>query len=493
MVPFHLELKNECIMKNIFLLFLSLLILNSCTNKSEKVKKKLNERISRIENGLQSNLQIKYGDNRPIPTFNIEERMQELKIPGLSIAVLNNGVIEWAKGYGIADSLENRKVTTETLFQAGSISKPVAATGILQLVDKNLVDLDVNVNTYLSSWKLPDNEFTKKEKVTLRRILNHTAGTTIGGFLGYKRGEKIPSVPEILDGKGNTDSVRVYKEPGKSWRYSGGGYTIMQQMVSDIEQKQFPEIMQKNLLDPLGMKSSTFKNPLPEEYHSIAAAGYNFDGTQVEGKWWVYPEMAAAGLWTTPSELILWGKEIQQIFQTQKDGLLKAKTVNEMLTANDDDQGLGPYVLKHTFGHGGADEGFRADFTAWKETPNAVVIMVNSQNGNIIIKEILLSIAQEYNLQGIEPRTRVFKEQSKEQLRRFVGKYHFPENGDAKIVIKDNGLEFTGEIFSTPIFLLPETDSTFFNKNSGTRYTFKFEGDSITSVKFSRFEAKKIK
>lgn len=479
-------------MKTFFYLLINLLILTSCSGQSEKDKMLLDERISRIENGLQSNLQIKYGDNRPILTFNIEERMKELGISGVSIAVLNNGVIEWAKGYGIADSLENRKVTTETLFQAGSISKPVAATGILQLVDKNLVDLDVNVNTYLSSWKLPDNEFTKKEKVTLRRILNHTAGTTIGGFLGYKRGETIPSVPEILDGKGNTDSVRVYKEPGKSWRYSGGGYTIMQQMVSDIEQKQFPEIMQKNLLEPLGMKSSTFKNPLPEEYHSIAATGYNFDGTQVEGKWWTFPEMAAAGFWTTPSELLLWVKEIQQIFQTQKDGLLQAKTVNEMLTANEDDQGLGPYVVEYTFGHGGASEGFRADLTAWKETPNAVVIMVNSQRGNIIIKEILLSIAQEYNLPGYEPTIRVFKAKSQKELERFIGKYHFPENGDAKIVIKDNGLEFTGEIFSEPIFLLPETDSTFFNKNSGTRYTFQIDGDLITSVKFSRFEAKKI-
>lgn len=480
-------------MKNFFYLLINLLILTSCTSQSEKDKKLLDERISRIENGLQSNLQIQYADSLSIHYYNIEERMKELGIPGVSIAVMNNGNIEWAKGYGIADSLENRKVTTKTLFQAGSISKPVAATRALQLMEQGLIDLDSNVNTYLSSWKLPDNEFTEKEKVTTRRILNHTAGLTISGFKGYVKGESIPSVIEILDGKGNTDSVRVYKEPGKGWRYSGGGYTIMQHMITDIEQKQFPEIMQKYVLNPLGMKSSTYENPLPEKYHTIAATGYNFDGTQVEGKWFTYPEMAAAGLWTTPSELIVWGKEIQQTLQTQKDGLLQTKTVNEMLTPNDDDQGLGPYVLKHTFGHGGADEGFRADLTAWKETPNVVVIMVNSQTGNVIIKEILLSIAQEYNLPGITPRTRVFKEQSKKELARFAGNYHFPKNGDAKIVINDNGLELTGEMFSGSIFLLPKNDSTFFNKNTGTYYKFQFEKDSIvTSMKFSRFEAKKI-
>lgn len=480
-------------MKNNFLLFFSSLILVSCNYKSEKDKMFLDERISRIENGLQPNLQIQYGDSLGIQYSNIEERMKELGISGVSIAVMNNGVIEWAKGYGIADSLENRKVTTETLFQAGSISKPISATRSLQLMEKGLIDLDLNVNTYLSSWKLPDNEFTKKEKVTTRRILNHSAGLTVGGFPGYIKDEKIPSIPEILDGKGNTDPVRVSKEPGGDWSYSGGGYTIMQHMITDIDQKQFPEIMQEYVLNPLGMKSSTFKNPLPEKYHSIAATGYNFDGTQVEGKWYTYPEMAAAGLWTTPSELILWGKEIQQISRTQKDGLLQVKTVNEILTPEQgEDQGLGPYLLKYIFGHGGATEGFRADFTAWKETSNAVVIMVNSQTGNVIIKEILLSIAQEYNLQGVEPVTRVFKEQSKKELARFTGKYYFPENGDAKIVIKDNGLEFTGEIFSTPIFLLPQTDSTFFNKNSGTNYTFQSERDSIVNVKFSRFEAKKI-
>jgi len=480
-------------MKNFFCFLINLLILTSCFSQSEKDKKLLDERITRIENGLQSNLQIQYADSLSIQYSNIEERMKELGISGVSIAVMNNGVIEWAKGYGIADSLENRKVTTETLFQAGSISKPVAATRTLQLMEQGVIDLDLNVNTYLSSWKLPENEFTEKEKVTLRRILNHSAGLTIGGFIGYAKDETIPSIPEILDGKGNTDPVRVFKEPGGDWSYSGGGYTIMQHMITDLDQKQFPEIMQKYVLNPFGMKSSTYENPLPEEYRSIAATGYNFDGTQVEGKWFTYPEMAAAGLWTTPSELMLWGKEIQQIFQTQKDGLLKAQTVNEMLIPEDgEDQGLGPYVLKHIFGHGGADEGFRADFTAWKETPNAVVIMVNSQTGNVIIKEILLSIVKEYNLRGIEPRTRVFKEQSQKELARFTGKYHFPENGDAKIVIKGNGLEFTGEIFTNPIFLLPETDNTFFNKNSGTYYTFKFEGDSITSVKFSRFEAKKI-
>ncbi|MEL7003841.1 MAG: serine hydrolase domain-containing protein, partial [Bacteroidota bacterium] len=370
----------------------------------------------------------------------------------------------------------------------GLLIDPVAALRAHQLAEEGIISLDSNVNKYLTSWKLPENEFTEKEKVTTRRILNHTAGLTVWGFPGYDKGDTIPSVPDVLDGKGNTDSVRVYKEPGESWMYSGGGYTIMQLMITDIEGMSFPEIMQSNVLDPVGMTSSTFENPLPQKYHPIAATGYRANGDEVEGKWPIYPEMAAAGLWTTPSQLILYAKEIQQIYQGQQDGLLKANTVNEMLTAGMNEHGLGPVVTEHTFEHGGADEGFRADLVAWKEKPIAVVIMVNSDNGSII-QEIKLSIAEEYGLPGIEPVKRVVYELSTEQLQRFTGKYSIPDLGEVEIVVKDNGLEHLAPFAPEPIFLLPASDSTFFNKNGGAYLEFIQESDSITGFKFYGFQA----
>jgi CubicO group peptidase (beta-lactamase class C family) len=475
-------------MKNIARIFL-LLVLIGCSPESKEENKLLIERISRIENGLQPNLQIQ-GDS--IPNYNIEERLKQLGIPGVSIAIINNGKIEWAKGYGVADSSENRPVTSETMFLAGSISKPVAAIRAHQLVEENVIDLDSNVNDYLSSWKLPDNEFTEKEKVTTRRILNHTAGLTVWGFPGYDKGDTIPSVEDVLDGKGNTDSVRVYKEPGESWMYSGGGYTIMQLMITDLENRSFEETMQENVLNPLGMTSSTFENPLPEKYHSIAATGYRDNGDEVEGKWPIYPEMAAAGLWTTPSQLILWGKEIQEIQQNQKDGLLKTETVNEMLTPGMEDYGLGPAVNEHTYGHGGADEGFRANMVVWKEYPIAAVIMVNSDNGRII-QEILLSIAHEYNLPGIDPMIRKIINKSIEERTPMVGTYTFPELGETIVSIKENGLEIDGEFTDEPILLLPETDTTYFNVKSGTYYTFLFEGEVVTGIEFWSFKGEKTK
>lgn len=474
-------------MKTLIPIFL-LLILIGCSPKPQKDNELLDKKISRIENGLQPNLQIQ-GDS--VANYNIEERLKELGIPGVSIAVINEGQIEWAKGYGVADISENRPVTRETMFLAGSISKPVSAIRAHQLAEEGVISLDSNVNKYLSSWKLPENEFTEKEKVTTRRILNHTAGLTVWGFPGYDKGDVIPSIPEVLDGKGNTDSVRVYKEPGESWMYSGGGYTIMQLMIADIEKKLFPNLMQDNVLNPIGMTSSTFENPLPKQYHPIAATGYRANGNEVEGKWPIYPEMAAAGLWTTPSQLILYAKEIQQIYQTQQNGLLKVNTVNEMLTPGMNDYGLGPAVTEHTFGHGGADEGFRANLIAWKEYPVAVLIMVNSDNGSII-QEILLSIAKEYKLPGIEPMTRKVNNKSIEERTPMVGTYVFPELGEASVAIKENGLEIDGEFADEPIMLLPETDSTYFNRNSGTYYTFHFEDSVVTGIQFWENIGKKI-
>ena len=466
------------------------LLLVGCSTTTQKEDTLLDERIARIENSLMPRVII---EGIETPRFNIEDRMRHHEVPGVSIAVFTNGELEWAKGYGMADSSENRSVTTETLFLAGSISKPVAALRTHQLTEQGLVHLDSNINHYLTSWQLPDNEFTTEEKVTPRRIMNHTAGLTLWGFRGYQRGDTIPSTTEVLDGKGNSGEVRVYKEPGGDWQYSGGGYTIMQLMISDMDQKPFAETMHSNVLAPLGMVNSTYENPLPARYHTKAATGYNSsNGEEVPGKWFVYPEMAAAGLWTTPTELGLWANEIQKTLLSQEDGFLKTETVNEMLADNRDDQGLGPYVTTHIFGHGGLDAGFMADLYAWRESANVVVVMTNSDGGNVLVREIMMSMAEEYGLPGIYAQERVFRKKSAEELAKYAGTYRFPNGGDATMIVKGEGVEFFGGPFSDRNLLLPENDSTFFNKATGTYYRFTLEGDKVTGVGYSRYQSEKI-
>lgn len=448
----------------------------------------LEARINRIENGLTSTLQI---EGEEVPTYNINERLKQLNIPGLSIAFVSNGEVEWARAYGMADRSENRPMTTETMLLAGSISKPVAALRAHQLVEAGKFDLDVNVNNYLKSWKLPENEFTEKKKVTLRGILNHTAGLTVWGFPGYDKGDKIPTTAEVLDGKGNTDSVRVYKEPGESWMYSGGGYTIMQLMVTDTEQVSFPETMQKNVLDRMNMQKSTFENPLPEKYHSIAATGYRGNGTEVEGKWPIYPEMAAAGLWTTPTQLIQYAIEIQRINNSQKDGILKYSSVKEMLKAGMNGHGLGPQTTEHMFGHGGADEGFRAQLFGWKEHPHAVVVMVNSDNGSIM-QEVLLAVAKEYKLPGIEPDVRENITMAAADLQKYTGKYKMERMGNVELKLDGNHLFIHAAFSPEPIQLNAESDGRFYVARDGVRFTFDIQHGKVMGFEVQRLKAVRV-
>ncbi len=231
----------------------------------------------------------------------------------------------------------------------------------LHLVDEGKLSLDEDVNLKLRSWKVPENEFTAKEKVTLRRLLNHSAGLTVHGFAGYAADEPVPSLLDLLDGKkpANSAPIRVDILPGTQHRYSGGGYEVMQQLVMDVTGKSFPELAQEFVLGPLGMTRSTYRQPLPSDLEANAAAGHRGDGAMLKGRWHTYPEMAAAGLWTTPSGLA------RVVLEIQKGGgrVLKPATQREMLTQVLGDYGLG-FCLAETeghksFAHGGSNEGFQ--------------------------------------------------------------------------------------------------------------------------------------
>ena len=259
---------------NYFIIIL-ILVVTSC--KNEKATDIASE-INAIENGLRPPIHIKDG---LIKTFNLLERMEHYKVPGVSIAIVENGKIKWAKGYGIANTESGSKVDTNTLFQAGSISKPVAALSALKLVEEGKIDLDQDVNSYLNDWKIPENKFTQEEKVTLRRLLTHTAGMTVHGFPGYKQTDTFPSITQVLNGVGNTAKIFVDTIPGSIWRYSGGGYTVMQKMVEDISGLPLDVYMLKNILQPIGMWNSTYKQPLKTEDHTNISAAYDGDGKKI--------------------------------------------------------------------------------------------------------------------------------------------------------------------------------------------------------------------
>ena len=201
-------------------------------------------------------------------------------VPVVSVAVIDNGKIEWAKGYGVRETETNLPVTVDTLFQSGSISKPVAAMAALKMVQNGSLSLDEDVNKRLVRWKMPENEFTKEQKVTLRRLLSHSAGVSVWGFGGYRADAKLlPDVPQILDGSApaNTKPVRVIEAPGSKWSYSGGGFTVVQLLMTDVSGKPFAELMEETVLKKLGMKSSTYQLLPPDTFQQVAL-GYGPKG-----------------------------------------------------------------------------------------------------------------------------------------------------------------------------------------------------------------------
>ena len=333
----------------------------------------------------------------------IETQMARRQIVGLSLAIIDDGKIAETRVYGTTTRGGNVRITPATLFQAGSISKPVAALGALQLVQSGALALDDDVNTKLKSWRVPDNDFTQTEKVTLRRLLSHTAGLTVHGFPGYDVNERMPSAVEVLDGKGNTPPVRVNLVPGSTWRYSGGGYTVMQQLVTDMTGKPFPDYMRANVLQPLGMTNSTYQQPLPADWATRTASGYYADRREVPGKWHVYPEMAAAGLWTTPTDLARYALGVQQAL-AGKSKVLSAEMARQMLTEQKSGYGLGPGVAGSgptlRFSHGGRDEGFDAFLVAYAESGDGLVIMINANDNSRAISRIINFVARKYNWPG---------------------------------------------------------------------------------------------
>ncbi len=357
------------------------------------------EHIQRIE---QAAAVVPQAEGKPPITLSLAELMEKFRIPALSIAVIDNFQIVWAKGYGVVAPDSKSAVTTKTLFQAGSISKPVAATAALHMVEEGKLVLDENVNDKLKTWKVPDNEFTQAEKVTMRRLVSHTAGLTVHGFPGYDVDAPLPTIVQILNGEkpANTPPIRVDVIPGTKFRYSGGGVTIEQLLMTDVGGKPFPVLLRETVLDKIGMRDSSYEQPLPPPRAAETAEGAYWDGKPVHGKWHIYPEMAAAGLWTTPTDLAHFAIEIALSKNGKSNRILSQKMTNEMLTPVLDEAGLGFFMDKQNpgqFGHNGADEGFQALLTMNADTGKGLVIMADSDNGISAADFILRSVAKEYS------------------------------------------------------------------------------------------------
>ena len=352
----------------------------------------------------------------PLNTSTVQELMSRFHVPGLSIAVIKDFRIDWAKGYGTMDVQTGTPVTVDTMFQAASISKTIAAMTSMKAIQDGRFALDQDVNTILKSWKLPGGEFTKERPVTPRMLMSHTSGTGDGfGFPGYAPGTPLPTVVQILDGEApsNRAKVRLERPPLTGFKYSGGAVMIEQLALTDAVGQPFEQLARDWVLKPIGMVNSTYQQPLPSALEKQAARAHDRNGQRMGDPWHVYPEQAAAGLWTTPTDLGKFVIEVQKSLLGQSNHVLSKATIHEMVAP----VGVGPFAVGFQvekrgegwyFMHGGSNWGYQCDMIAHRVKGYGAVIMTNSDSGGALIRELEQKIQEQYKWDVLDkpiPRT----------------------------------------------------------------------------------------
>lgn len=419
-----------------------------------------------VENGLLVDTKIVFADS-VVPKFSISDRMKFYQVPSVSIAVINNGRIEWARAYGLADVSEQRKADVNTLYQAASLSKSINALCVMKLVEDGKLSLEKDIREYLKTWTFPDNEFSKGKVITLKNLLSHTAGLSTSGFMGYPVGSPLPTLNEILDGKSpaNSEAVRPILPPGAQFQYSGGGTTVIRKILEDNVASNYDSLQQKTVFQSLEMSNSSFVQPLSPKWKNFASA-YNRQMVEIKGKYYLYPELAPDGLWTTATDFAKFIISIQQALDN-KHSLLRKETAVEMLTPvlDSSNSALGVFIEeiggKKYFTHSGGNFGFRSVYYGSFSTGTGVVIFTNSENGQPLMNEIINSVATAYNWKGFyNPTVKRLVKVPDALLDKYVGEY-ISENPPLKITItkKDGELELMAK---QPERMYATSDTTFF-------------------------------
>jgi CubicO group peptidase (beta-lactamase class C family) len=423
--------------------------------------------------------------NAPNPTYDVGARMAHYGVPGMSVAVIEHGDVQWAAGYG-ACYADGPAVEPTTLFQAASISKVVNALGVLALWQRGLFDLDVPINSLLKTWQIAGRNRDWADGVTARRLLSHTAGTGVSGFEGYVPGLPLPSTVEVLDGSppATSEPVTIETAPGSAFHYSGGGTTILQLLVEELTDQPYSSAMAELVLEPFGMVDSRFEQPLADDRFARAAHGHTVGRELYAGGMRVFPEQAAAGLWTTALDLAQLVIAIQQTANGALTDVIDADTAASMLRPVDSGpHGLGPQVLGvgagRRFGHNGTNRGFCSQIEGFLDHRSGVVIMTNGDGGNSLLGDVRRGVADVYGWEGFEGTTITTVEVPSDQLERLTGRYDGPFDLAMRLIHLD------GQLFSPSPYgrrvLHALSGDRFLDEETGAELVFVATGDAIVA------------
>jgi CubicO group peptidase (beta-lactamase class C family) len=435
-------------------------------------------RIERVENGLRTPVAVR---GEAVRTMRLAERMRALHVPGVSIAVIDQGKIAWTRAYGLSDADSGRPVTPDTLFQAASISKPVTAVATLKLAAMGQVDLDENVNRRLRAWRMADSALTARQPVTPRALLSHTAGLSEYNLPGHDPAA-CPSLVQVLRGDAPSGNAPVAVEavPGSRYAYSSLGYAVLEQYLDDATGRPFDVLAHDSVLAPVGMRDSLYAASLPAALAQRAASGHGLDGRVMAGRWRCHPEQAAAGLWTTAADLARFAIALQEAVQGRNAGFLSRRQAAELLTPVRNDYGLG-FELDHqgkrrAFHHSGSNAGYKALMFGYADGGQGAVILTNGDGGWMLIEELMRSIAAEYGWEDYRPVERTAAPANTALFDRFTGAFAV---GNVVLHVERRGarLVLAGPpLGPDPVELVPAGDYDYFVREKDA--TLHFDANS---------------
>lgn len=363
--------------------------------------------------------------------WTLAERMAHYACPGVGIAVMRDGRIDWTGGFGHRTAGRPEPVGPDTVFMVASCSKPVTAALVLQQVDRGVLDLDTDVNRYLRRWKVPANEFTERTPVTLRRILSHTAGLTVNGFgVTINDGRPVADELDLLEGRPPAHNIPVVvdKHYDGTDRYSGGGYVIAQFVLEDVLGTTFDRLADEHLFTPLGMTRSSFVHPLLPRLRDDVAGGHDDAGAPIPGGWMLSSEMAAGGLCSTAGDYARFLLALRAAWAGEPGAILSAPIAREMARRHDLGVfGLGVRVMGDgptaRINHGGSNDGYQSETNCYLESGDGAVVLTNSVSGIFLYREVLNAVADVYDWPGFMPAPKRLHTFTEDDIRRYTGEY----------------------------------------------------------------------
>lgn len=430
---------------------------------------------------IEGNLIPMYSVAGRVERMTIPAMMQQDRIPGMSIAFVDKGQIAWTKHYGYANLEDSIPVGPETVFTGASLSKPVTAIAALNLVEKGLLNLDEDVNLKLEEWKVPETELTEKEKVTLRRLIDHSAGVKNDLWSSYLPGEPVPTLNQMLAGEAPSvdPATSVISEPGSITKYSNPGYSIIQRLLMDVNNQEFDQIIDQLVFEPVGMESSSFKQPIPNSLMDRRAIGYTKDLEPYPYR--LFPYLAAGGIWTTPTDLAKFMIALLNDYHQGTHTLLSKEMAQTIFTKD---------VMRYVFSlwnwgddivfvHYGSNQGFNCIMYGSVDQNQGIVVMTNSDNSFGFFDYIQRAVNSEYQWEYVNPEilNPVAKDISWSDS--FLGEYQWrdravsiaKENKDLILEVDDEKyvpVQTGDRVFVVPEFPLKIT----FPENADGRITF---------------------